>query len=188
MELLKEAKGGNREAFDKLLEEYRHIFYKTARIYFREDYSATAVLEKTIHDLYRNLVDCRNEYEFKLYGIELVLKHSAKQLEVNESTKLDKFKQKSLTAGLSDESRIVSSIADDERDSYELYRKSSVVESYIASLPAEIQLSALLYYYADIEIKDIAKLQNMSAKEIKEQIDISRTKIYEMIKSKEAEL
>ena len=40
MELLKEAKGGNREAFDKLLEEYRHIFYKTARIYFREDYSA----------------------------------------------------------------------------------------------------------------------------------------------------
>ena len=116
MELLKEAKGGNREAFDKLLEEYRHIFYKTARIYFREDYSATAVLEKTIHDLYRNLVDCRNEYEFKLYGIELILKYSAKQLEINENTKLEKFKQKSLTAGLSDESRIVSSIADDERD------------------------------------------------------------------------
>ena len=73
-------------------------------------------------------------------------------------------------------------------EEYQSYRKSSVVEEYITSIEPEFRVAALLYFYANLSISEIAKVLKDSEYQISKIIEKSRIKIYEMIKNKEVDL
>ena len=73
-------------------------------------------------------------------------------------------------------------------EEYQSYRRNSVVEEYITSIEPEFRVPALLYFYANLSIPEIAKVLKDSEFQISRIIDKSRIKIYEMIKNKEVDL
>ena len=188
MDLLAEAKKGNKESFNKLVESYRHIYYKLARLYFRDEYDVKAVVERTLHYIYKNLVEAKDENMFLTWSISYLLDQAEIQQQKYEATKFERYKTKQLSAGVNSDSKLVSHMNDDEKDEYELYRSKSIVEEYITSINEELRLPALLYYYADLDVSDIAKILKAPKAKIISLIDEARTKLYEIILNKEVDL
>ena len=188
MDLLTEAKKGNKESFNKLVESYRHIYYKLARLYFRNEYDVKIVVEKTLHYVYKNLVEAKTEYMFLTWSISVLLDQAELQQQKYEAAKYERYKTKQLAAGVNSDSKLVSHISDDEKDEYELYRSKSIVEEYITSINEDLRLPALLYYYADLEIPDISKILKVPQAKVISLIDEARTKLYEIILNKEVDI
>ena len=57
MGALNEIKGGNKYAFNNLVENYRHIYYKIARLYLRDETVIIGVIERFLHYTFQNIVE-----------------------------------------------------------------------------------------------------------------------------------
>jgi RNA polymerase sigma-70 factor (ECF subfamily) len=186
MDLLQEAKKSDKHAYNELVEKYNHIFYKTARVYFTQDEDIDTVLEPTFTQSYKELANVKNEREFILWTLRILISNCEIQKKKFEKDADRKINSKELTIRITD--KISSSEAVIGSSEYQLYRKASIVEEYITSIKAEHRLPALLYFYADLSIQEIAKLLKISQNVVTSIIDENRIKIYEMIKNKEVYL
>ena len=81
MDLLLEAKKSNKNAFYELVNKYNHIFYKTTRIFFTNDDDIYPILESSLMQSFRELVNLKNEQEFLCWTLKILIYNCAKQKE-----------------------------------------------------------------------------------------------------------
>lgn len=188
MDLLFEAKKSNKDAFNKLIENYRHIYYKITRMFFHDEYNVKLVIEKTLHFLYKNLVEVKNSDNFLVWSIENLISTARAEQKKLKDSKYNVDGLKSLSSGIAFEKRVVSSISSQEHEEYELYRSQSIVEEYLTSIKEELRLPALLYYYANLKEHEIVKVTGLSAQTVENYINEARIKLFEIIENKEVDL
>lgn len=186
MDLLVEAKKSNKKAFYELVEKYNHIFYKTARIFFTDDEDIYPVLQTSLSQAYKELVNVKTEEEFLCWTLRIIIIDCTKQKEKHSKDINRKLGKREISINITDKVSISESTVGNLE--YQAYRRSSVVEEYITSIEASHRIPALLYFYANLSIQDIAKILKESEFNISKIIDKSRIKIYEMIKNKEVDL
>lgn len=186
MDLLYEAKKSNKQAFNELVEKYSHIFYKTARIYFITDKDIYTVIEPSLSEAFREIVNAKNEKDFLCLALKILLSN-CESLKKQFSKDIDKkINSKQLGVNIGD--KIAISETNLENEDYQAYRKVSIVEEYITSIEEEYRVIALLYYYANLSPAEISTIIKESESSIKEKLNSIRIKIYEMIKNKEVDL
>lgn len=186
MDLLQEAKKSNKKAFNELIEQYNHIFYKTARIFFISDDEIYKVIESSLAQAFRELINVDTEEEFLCWTLKILISKCEKLKDKNSKDINKQINSKQTSINITDKVAISQTTVGDFE--YQAYRKSSVVEEYITSIEPEHRVPALLYFYANLSIQDISKILKTSEFHIQKIIDKSRTKIYEMIKNKEVDL
>ena len=81
MDLLLEAKKSNKDAFYELVEKYNHIFYKTTRVFFTSDDDIYPILEKSLMQSFRELVNVKTEQEFLCWTLKVLIYNCAKKKE-----------------------------------------------------------------------------------------------------------
>lgn len=186
MDLLQEAKKSNKQAFNELVTKYNHIFYKTARIYFTDDKDVSEVIQNSLTQSFREIVNVKTEKEFICWTLKILLQNSEQLRQINMKDIDKKINSKQITVNITD--KISSSETKIGSAEYQAYRKASVVEEYLTSIQWEYRVPSLLYFYADLSIQDISKILKISEANITKIIDKSRITIYEMIKNKEVDL
>lgn len=186
MDLLLEAKKSNKKAFYELVDKYNHIFYKTARVFFTNDDDIYPVLEKSLTQSFKELVNVKNEQEFLCWTLKILIFKCAKLKDQYSKDYSRKLGSREIAISITDKIAISESTVGNVE--YQAYRRNSVVEEYITSIEPEFRIPALLYFYANLSIPEIAKVLKDSEFQISRIIDKSRIKIYEMIKNKEVDL
>lgn len=186
MDLLQEAKKSNKQAFNELVKKYNHIFYKTARIYFISDKDIYPVIESSLSEAFREIVNARDERNFLCFALRILLSNceSLKKKYAKDINK--KINSKQLAVNIGD--KISISEANLENEEYQAYRKNSIVEEYITSIEEQYRVIALFYYYANLTPSEISSITKEPEIVIKEKLGPIRIKIYEMIKNKEVDL
>ena len=147
MDLLEEAKSSNKQAFNELVSKYNHIFYKTARIYFILDEDVYNVLEASLSETFRELINVKTEKDF-LFLAEKILIRNCENLKRAYSKDIDrKINSKQLSLNIGD--KITSTETLKGSEEYKAYRKSSIVEEYITSIDRELDKSEFMFEYYD---------------------------------------
>ena len=67
-----------KDAFYELVNKYNHIFYKTTRIFFTSDDDIYPILEKSLMQSFRELVNVKNEQEFLCWTLKILIYNCAK--------------------------------------------------------------------------------------------------------------
>ncbi len=186
MDLLVEAKKSNKDAFYELVNKYNHIFYKTARVFFTDDSDIYPIIEKSLLQSFKDLVNVKDEREFLCWTLRILIFDCTKQKEKFSKDYRRKLGNREIAFSITDKVAISESTVGNLE--YQRYRNSSVVEEYITSIEPTARIPALLYFYADLSIEEISKILKDSESDITEIINKSRIKIYEMIKNKEVDL
>lgn len=186
MDLLLEAKKSNKKAFYELVKKYNHVFYKLARIFFTNDEDIYPVIKKSLSQTYKEIVNVKTEDEFLCWALKLLIIDCKKAKEQHSKDFDRKFGKREISINITDKVSISESTVGNME--YQAYRRTSVVEEYITSIEASHRIPALLYFYANLSIENIAKILKESEFTITKIIDKSRIKIYEMIKNKEVDL
>ena len=186
MDLLVEAKKSNKKAFYELVEKYNHIFYKTARIFFNNDEDIYPVIQDSLAQSYKELVNVKTEREFLCWTLRILIIECQKLKNKFSKDYNRKLGKRVISINITDKVSISESTVGNLE--YQEYRRNSVVEEYITSIEPSHRIPALLYFYAELPIQDIADILRESKFNITKIIDKSRIKIYEMIKNKEVDL
>ena len=154
-------------------------------MFFHDEYNVKLVIEKTLHFLYKNLVEVKNSDNFLVWSIENLISTARTEQKKLKDSKYNIDGLKSLSSGIAIEQRVVSSISSQE---HEEYRSQSIVEEYLTSIKEELRLPALLYYYANLKEHEIVKVTGLSAQTVENYINEARIKLFEIIENKEVDL
>lgn len=165
MEVLQEARKGNKDAFKQLTEDLEVKLYKTARYYFTNEEDVIYVMALTMKKLFKEIVNVKTEEQLVPLAMKFLIKYC-------EEIHLKKSKNKKWMAYISSEKM---------KEDYEKYRSSSIEEEYITSLSKELRLISILYYYDGLDLREIANILKMSAKDVEKVINNARDRLYEMI-------
>lgn len=165
MELLAEARKGNKEAFEELINDLEIKLYKTARLYFTNEEDVINVLQSSLKKLFKEIVNVKKEEQLMPFAIKLLIQEC-------EEVHLKKSKSKTWLAYIA---------SDQSKEKYEQYRSQSLVEQYITSLKKELRLISILYFYDGLDSHQIAKILKMSSKDVDKVLDVAREQLYEMI-------
>lgn len=186
MDLLQEAKKSNKQAFNELVEKYNHIFYKTARVFFTSDDDIYPIIQDSLSQSFREIVNVKTEHEFLCWSLKILINDCEKLKAKYDKDPNRKLLNKEISVNITDKVSISETTIGNME--YQAYRRNSVVEEYITSIEPSHRIPALLYYYADLSVQDISKILRASEFSISSIIDKNRIKIYEMIKNKEVDL
>lgn len=165
MDLLTEARKGNKEAFQELVEDLQIKLYKTARYYFTDEDDVIYVMQISLKRLFKEIVNVKREEQLMPLAIKFLLKNC-------EEVHLKKSKSKRWLAHIS---------SDNSKEKYEKYRSMSLEEQYITSLNKEYRLISILYFYDCLDSHQIAVMLKMSSKDVDKIVNTAREQLYEMI-------
>lgn len=165
MSLLEEAKKGDKIAYKDLIVELRIKLYKTARLYFKQEPEVLKAVSYTLKKLYKDIKNVKDEYSLTLYAIN-ILKNYCEQ-KIIEYSNNRKWKKKYNT--------------EEYEIAYQKYRQESRLEQFVTSISPERRLIAVLYYYDELEVSDIAKLTKMPEDKVEEILDLVRKDLIELV-------
>jgi RNA polymerase sigma-70 factor (ECF subfamily) len=163
MNLLEEAKAGNKDAFEQLILNNQYAIYKTARVFFQEESEINLCLERTFYVSYKEIRSCKSEDNFLVWILNQLI----------------------LTCSSLEDSKAKNPMALPPAvpfTSYEDYKENSIVEQCISKLEVDLRLPALLYFYIHLSSKDIAKLVRISENDTNKRIEKARESLYEIVK------
>ena len=159
MELLLEARKGNKEAFKAITEDLEIKMYKTARCYFTLEEDVIKVMQISLKHLFKEIINVRKEEQLLPLAMKFLIKHCEEiYLKKSRNTKwLDYLKD-------DDNSKAIE---------YREYRANSITEECITSLTKDLRLISVLYYYDGLDVHQIATLLKKSSKDVEAVIDRS---------------
>lgn len=165
MELLQEAKNGNKQSYKELTAPIEIKLYKTARLYFKQEPEVLNAVKYTLKELYKEIVNVKTEEMLIVWAVKILIKYS--------NQKVAQFSK----------SRVWKKKYDNEKyqNEYQLYRRDSIVEQYITSMKPEHRLITVLYFYDEISTKNIAWILKKSNYEVIDIVDKSREELIELI-------
>ena len=161
MDLIKEAKKSNKEAYLSLIDKYNYIFYKVSRIYFKLDKDVSDSLKKALSNAYYGITNIKTEEDFLCSAIKEIKNISENKIKHNFEPE-------------SEESLL-------KNAKYRMYKSDSAIEKCMNILDDNnSKLISLLYYYVNLDFKKISKITHLSKSEIKGKLTDIEPKLYDI--------
>lgn len=173
MNLVEEAKLGDKEAFNKLVEENKLKMYKVAKSILKNEDDVCDAIQNALISAYTNLSKLQNNQFFSTWLIRIL---------INKSYDIAKENQKRYTNVID----ITEYNGDDKLKFFDKYNSDSIVENVLNKLDEDLKTITVLYYYNDYSVSEIAKIMEIPEGTVKSRLSRARTRIYEILKSEEA--
>lgn len=172
MNLVEEAKLGNNEAFEQLIEENKLKMYKVAKSILKNEDDVCDAIQNALISAYTNLNKLQNNQFFSTWLIRIL---------INKSYDIAN-KNKRIYTNVTD---IDEYNTNENLKSYDSYDSESLVENVLTKIDDDLKTITVLYYYNDYSVNEIAMILDIPEGTVKSRLSRARGKIYEIIKSEE---
>lgn len=153
---------GDKEAFVYLINEHRLSLYRIAKGILKDDYKVEDAISNTIIKAFENIKKLKKAEYFKTWLIRILIN------ECNLTLKKEK--------------RILYLEDSVKEESYiDLYENIDLINA-IETLDDDLKLVTILYYFEDIDQKEIAKIISVKESTVRTKLFRARKKLYEILK------
>lgn len=172
MNLVEEAKLGNNEAFEQLIEENKLKMYKVAKSILKNEDDVCDAIQNALMSAYTNLNKLQNNQFFSTWLIRILINKSYDIVNKNQKlysnvTDIDEYN------------------TNENLKSFDSYNSESLVENVLTKIDEDLKTITVLYYYNDYSVNEIAMILDIPEGTVKSRLSRARNKIYEIIKSEE---
>ncbi|MFU7517118.1 RNA polymerase sigma factor [Clostridium sp. HCS.1] len=162
--LISKAKKGDGKAFTELIEENIKGVYRVAKGILNNEEDIEDAIQNTILKAYSNINTLKNEELFKTWLIKIL---------INECNKIYNFNKKCIS--------LDKVIEEQYRDKYE----NLDLKIAINSLPEELRLVIILFYFEDLKISEVSKIIGIAEGTVKSRLSRAKDKLSKIINGKE---
>jgi len=166
--LVKEAKKGNDEAFEQLIDSVREKLYRTAYAYVRNEQDALDIYQETIYTAYVSIGKLKKPESFSSW-ITKTLVFKA----------IDFIRKESRHFTTEDEVVFAQLVTDEESN---FINQSLDLSEALKSLTPTVQTIILLRYYHDLSIKEIAMLLDFPEGTVKSHLNRAKKELRPILK------
>lgn len=153
---------GDKEAFVYLINEYRLSLYRIAKGILKDDYRVEDAISNTIIKAFENIKKLKKAEYFKTWLIRIL---------INECNSI-----------LKKEKRILYLEDSAKEEAYiDLYENIDLINA-IETLDDDLKLVTILYYFEDIDQKEIAKIISLKESTVRTKLFRARKKLYGILK------
>ena len=153
---------GDKEAFVYLINEHRLSLYRIAKGILKDDYKVEDAISNTIIKAFENIKKLKKAEYFKTWLIRILIN------ECNLTLKKEK--------------RILYLEDSVKEEAYiDLYENIDLINA-IETLDDDLKLVTILYYFEDIDQKEIAKIISLKESTVRTKLFRARKKLYEILK------
>lgn len=172
MNLVEEAKLGNNEAFEQLIEENKLKMYKVAKSILKNEDDVCGAIQNALMSAYTNLNKLQNNQFFSTWLIRILINKSYDIVNKNQKlysnvTDIDEYN------------------TNENLKSFDSYNSESLVENVLTKIDEDLKTITVLYYYNDYSVNEIAMILDIPEGTVKSRLSRARSKIYEIMKSEE---
>ncbi len=172
MNLVEEAKLGNNEAFEQLIEENKLKMYKVAKSILKNEDDVCDAIQNALMSAYTNLNKLQNNQFFSTWLIRILINKSYDIVNKNQKlysnvTDIDEYN------------------TNENLKSFDSYNSESLVENVLTKIDEDLKTITVLYYYNDYSVNEIAMILDIPEGTVKSRLSRARSKIYEIMKSEE---
>ena len=172
MDFVEEAKTGNSEAFQELINENKLKMYKTAKAILKNEDDVCDAIQDALMSAYTNLCKLKNNQFFSTWLVRIL---------INKCYDIAKENRKRYSN--------VVNIAEYDTDkvvkTYDSYDSDSIVVNVLDKIDEDLKLITILYYYNDYSVSEISSILDIREGTVKSRLSRARNKIYEIVKREE---
>lgn len=158
--------------FEKLIDENKMRFYKTAKSILKNDDDVYDAIQEALISIYQNFDKLENKEYFTTWGIRIVINKCYDHIRKNKKSENNIY--------IDDEENPID-IPVDEKNSIEKLE----LEDLLNKLSEEKRLITTLYYYDEISVKEIAQMLEMPEGTVKYKLSEIRKELRAMIEGSE---
>jgi RNA polymerase sigma-70 factor, ECF subfamily len=162
--LIKKAKKGDDEAFEKLVDKYEGYLYKMAFLYVKNEQDAMDIYQETVLKSYLNISKLKDIKSFKTWITKILINNI--YAESRQSKKLQENYEKS-----EPKEYLYTNI----EEKIDLYEAIDILEE-------KYRTPIILQYFHDLSIKQISEITNSNENTVKTNIRRAKQKMYEILK------
>jgi len=172
MNLVEEAKLGNKEAFQELIEENKLKMYKVAKSILKNEDDVCDAIQNALMSAYTNLSKLKNNQYFSTWIVRIL---------INKCYDIAKDNQKRYSNVID----ITEYNTDEGIKTYDKYDSDSIVENVLNKIDEDLKVITVLYYYNDYSVSEISNILEIPEGTVKSRLSRARSKIYEIVKGEE---
>lgn len=172
MNFVEDAKLGDKEAFNKLIEENKLKMYKVAKSILKNEDDVCDAIQNALMSAYTNLNKLQNNQYFSTWIVRIL---------INKCYDIAKENQKRYSNVID----IEEYNTDEGVRTYDNYNSDSIIENVLSKIDEELKTITVLYYYNDYSVTEIARILDIPEGTVKSRLSRARTKIYEIVKREE---
>ena len=154
------AKGGDKEAFSKLIENVKLKLYKTGMSILRNDDDTCDALQETLISAYQNIKKLEHPEYFSTWIIRIMINKC-----------YDIIKKNKKVTNINDK------LKETADPYYEMYVNESELENVLKRLDTDLKMVTVLFYYDDLSVTEIAEVLNIPEGTVKSRLSRAREKI-----------
>ena len=175
IDIVEEAKLGNSDAFNMLVEQNKLKMYKVAKSILKNEDDVCDAIQNTLLSVYTNIGKLQNNQYFSTWATRILINKcydiaKANQKRYSNITDIDEY------------------LNDNGLKSYDKYNTASIVENVLNKIDDDLRLITVLYYYNDYSVSEISSIIGIPEGTVKSRLSRSRSKIYEIISREESGL
>ena len=168
MNLVEEAKLGNKEAFHKLIEDNKLKMYKVAKSILKNEDDVCDAIQNALMSAYTNLSKLKNNQYFSTWIIRIL---------INKCYDIARENQKRYSNVID----ITEYNTDEGIKTYDNYNSDSIVENVLNKIDEDLKTITVLYYYNDYSVTEISEILSIPEGTVKSRLSRARNKMYEII-------
>lgn len=168
---LEKAINGDKEAFSRIIIQNKEAMYKTAIVILRNEEDAYDAIQDALIKMYRNINNLQNVDAFKSWSRKIIINSCYDIIEKNKKV-------------ININSRLIDTYEETREDVYEC---EDEVVKILDKIEPDLRLTAILYYYNDLTIKEISQIINIPEGTVKSRLSRAREKLYQILKSERRE-
>lgn len=172
MSIISKAKKGNEEAFIALIEEHRVQMYKTAKSILKNEEDTCDALQEALISIYKNINSLKEEKYLKTWMIRITINKCYDIINKGSrnNEKIEKVLSNPHEEILENSNNICLKI--------DLEKALSLIDN-------DLKTVTVLYYYDDLNIKDIADVLDIPVGTVKSKLSRAREKLYRILMQEE---
>ena len=170
MDNLTLARKGDKDAFLKLIQNVKTKLYKTGMAILKNDDDVCDALQETLINAYKKIDTLNNPEYFNTWMVRIMINNCYEIIRKNkkEALKTEKLQQNS-------------------NYFYDLYCEKADLEILLNKKEEDLRMVTVLFYYDDIQVKDISKILKIPEGTVKSRLSRARKKISEIYKLEDTE-
>lgn len=153
------AKAGDRDAFVRLVEEYKLSLYKVGRSYLRSEEDIADAMSETVLKAFQSIGKLRENRYFKTWLTRIM---------IHECTNILRKNQRQVLVEEFDQNQLVHE---------EQFYEGQEVFHQVQQLPKEMAQVIVLFYYEDHSCQTIAKLLDIPESTVRTRLNRARKKL-----------
>lgn len=156
---------GDKEAFSRVIMQNKEVMYKTTMIILKNEDDAYDALQNALIRMYQNIGKLESKEAFNSWSRRIIINCCYDLINKNKKV-------------IDITSKMAESYEETKEDAYDC--EDSFVQ-LLEQIKPELRLTATLYYYDDLSIREIAQTLDIPEGTVKSRLAVAREKLYEML-------